>query len=144
MTDGMDERLHRELRALPARRAPADLLTRIMAQAAARSERPWYRRAWWTWPAPARWAFVLTVSLAGALALAALLGIGTAGLAALSAAQTLAGAAWVVARSLWAAGGQPLQVLAAAMLGSCAAFGAGLAWLTCDIAGRGRIHMEAA
>ena len=42
-----------------------------------------------------------------------------AGFHALSATRALAGAAWVVARSFWTAGGQPLQALAAVML-ACA------------------------
>ena len=142
--DGMDEKLHRELRALPPHKAPEGLLAGVMAAAAARAASPWWRREWWTWPAPARWAFVLTVSLAGALALKALLDVGAAGFHVFSAARTLAGAAWVLARSFWAAGGQPLQALAALMLASCAAFGTGAAWLAVDHGRRGRIHMEAA
>ena len=45
------ERLaHRELRRLPAPRAPRTLLPRVMAAVEAWSRRPWYTRAWFTWP----------------------------------------------------------------------------------------------
>jgi hypothetical protein len=45
------ERLaHRELRRLPAPRAPRTLLPRVMAAVEAWSSRPWYTRAWFTWP----------------------------------------------------------------------------------------------
>lgn len=45
------ERLaHRELRRLPAPRAPHTLLPRVMAAVQAWAGRPWYSRAWFTWP----------------------------------------------------------------------------------------------
>lgn len=40
----------RELRALPAPRAPRTLLPRVMAAVDASARRPWYSRAWLTWP----------------------------------------------------------------------------------------------
>ncbi len=40
----------RELRRLPALRAPATLLPRVLAAVQAWSQRPWYARAWFTWP----------------------------------------------------------------------------------------------
>jgi len=40
----------RELRRLPAPRAPETLLPRVLAAVAAWSQRPWYSRAWFTWP----------------------------------------------------------------------------------------------
>ena len=51
--------IDRELRRLPLPRAPRTLLPRIM-QAASEAARPWYARAWFTWPWPWR-----IVSLAG-------------------------------------------------------------------------------
>jgi hypothetical protein len=45
------ERLaNRELRRLPAPRAPETLLPRVMAAVDAWARRPWYTRAWFTWP----------------------------------------------------------------------------------------------
>lgn len=42
--------IERELRALPAPRAPRTLLPRVMAAVDASARRPWYSRAWLTWP----------------------------------------------------------------------------------------------
>ena len=45
------ERLaHGELRRLSAPRAPHTLLPRVMAAVQAWAGRPWYSRAWFTWP----------------------------------------------------------------------------------------------
>ena len=40
----------RELRRMPAPRAPQTLLPRVLAAVQAWSERPWYAREWFTWP----------------------------------------------------------------------------------------------
>ena len=40
----------RSLRALPVPRAPETLLPRVLAAVSAWTERPWYARAWFTWP----------------------------------------------------------------------------------------------
>jgi hypothetical protein len=68
----------RELRALPAPRAPRTLLPRVLAAADAAARRPWYSRTWMTWPAAWQAASVL-VLIAGVSAAALLLpGIGAA------------------------------------------------------------------
>jgi hypothetical protein len=86
--------LDRALRRLPLPRAPHTLLPRVLAAAGAWAARPWYRRAWLTWP---------TAWQAASCALFALV---------------LAGAAWALpmARSFAqdAAAGLPLGDLAAA------------------------------
>jgi hypothetical protein len=45
-----DDLLARKLAALPSPRAPQTLLPRVMAAAEQWSRRPWYTRAWLTWP----------------------------------------------------------------------------------------------
>jgi hypothetical protein len=45
----LERLIDRELRALPAPRAPRTLLPRVMAAVEA-SRQPWYSRAWLTWP----------------------------------------------------------------------------------------------
>jgi hypothetical protein len=40
----------RELRQLPLPRAPHTLLPRVLAAVQAWAQRPWYERAWFTWP----------------------------------------------------------------------------------------------
>ncbi len=58
----------RELRRLPTPRAPETLLPRVLAAVDAWTRRPWYTRAWFTWPAAWRAASVaLPVLLAFAL-----------------------------------------------------------------------------
>ena len=47
----LERLIDRELRALPAPRAPRSLLARVMAAVEVEAERPWYARAWLTWPA---------------------------------------------------------------------------------------------
>lgn len=44
----------RELRQLPALRAPHTLLPRVLAAVQQWSQRPWYARAWFTWPVAAQ------------------------------------------------------------------------------------------
>ena len=57
----------RDLRRLPAPRAPQTLLPRVLAAVQAWSERPWYAREWFTWPVAWQLASVsaLMVILAG-------------------------------------------------------------------------------
>jgi hypothetical protein len=45
-----DDRVSRALTQLPALRAPGTLLPRVMAAVQAWAGRPWYQRAWFTWP----------------------------------------------------------------------------------------------
>ena len=56
----LERRLHRELLRLPVPRAPRTLLPRVIAAV----DRPWYARAWRTWPVAAQAAsLVMTVLL---------------------------------------------------------------------------------
>jgi hypothetical protein len=65
--DELEQLIDRELRELPLPRAPRSLGPRVMA-AVAEAGRPWYARAWRTWPVGARAAAVV-------LGLAALAGL---------------------------------------------------------------------
>lgn len=47
-----DDRLTRELKRLPLPAAPPSLLVRVMQAVEERERRPWYQRAWVTWPEP--------------------------------------------------------------------------------------------
>ncbi|MBI5242319.1 MAG: hypothetical protein HY922_01390 [Elusimicrobia bacterium] len=129
MENERDSKLHRALKALPDRRAPKTLLPRVMKAAAARAEDSRQRSAWWTWRAPARWAYMLAVAGAGALSLKAGFEFCAAGLRILSVVQTLAGGVWTILGAFWSMGGPVLQGLALLMAAACAAFGAGLARL---------------
>jgi hypothetical protein len=51
MADDLEQEIGTALRHLPAPRAPETLLPRVMARVEALTRRPWYSRAWMTWPA---------------------------------------------------------------------------------------------
>jgi hypothetical protein len=101
----------RELRKLPAPRAPHTLLPRVLAAVHAWTLRPWYERAWFTWP--------LGWQMASAAALTLIVvGGGTlltgAREAAVAAASTFA--APVIGEVAGAAAGTAVAVSAAAVL----------------------------
>src|SRR5216110_2780099 len=58
--------LHRQLRQLPSPRAPHTLLPRVLAAVQTWSRRPWYARAWFTWPLG--WQLVSIGALAAIIA----------------------------------------------------------------------------
>ena len=132
--------VHRELRQLPLPRAPHTLLPRVLAAVQELSRRPWYARAWFTWPLGWRLASIaaLVLLVAGGAVLlptveaaasrAATLGDGVfTGPAGVFQRVELAANAVVV---VWRAVGQPLAAYAFAvvvvMCVICAAFGAAL------------------
>ncbi|HXW05769.1 MAG TPA: hypothetical protein VD833_11090 [Vicinamibacterales bacterium] len=63
MTQPADlERLvHAHVRGLPPPPAPQTLLPRVMAAVASWAARPWYKRAWFTWPAAGQFVTVVTL-----------------------------------------------------------------------------------
>ena len=118
----LEQTVHRELRQLPPPRAPHTLLPRVLAAVDAWSRRPWYARAWFTWP--------LGWQLASA-AVAALVMYGLWSLPA--AAPPEVAAATSATRVVWRTLVQPLLayvfVLVALMCVACAVFGAALNYL---------------
>ena len=71
-TDDLERLAHRELRRLPLPRAPHTLLARVMAAVQASPARPWYTRAWFTWPVG--WQVVSIATLVLVVAGAVVLG----------------------------------------------------------------------
>jgi hypothetical protein len=57
----MNDRLSRELSKLPLPPAPPSLVARVLLAVDALDRRPWYARAWVTWPEPARIGSALAV-----------------------------------------------------------------------------------
>lgn len=55
----LEQLVHRELRALPLRRAPASLETRVLAEIEHRATVAWYHKSWSYWPAAVRAAFLV-------------------------------------------------------------------------------------
>jgi hypothetical protein len=64
-SDDLDALLDRELRELPAPRAPGTLLPRVMAASELWAARPWYMRDWFSWPLPLRIASVIALVALG-------------------------------------------------------------------------------
>ena len=58
-----EPRIDRALRELPLLRAPDTLLPRVSAAVQAWIRRPWYERAWFTWPLALRVAGIATLAL---------------------------------------------------------------------------------
>jgi hypothetical protein len=131
----------RELKELPAPRAPHTLLPRVLAAVHAWSMRPWYERAWLTWPI--EWQMASTAALILLLAGGAMMlpGARDAAVAAVSTfaapllgefadAAKSAAVAVNAAAVLWRALLEPLIPyafgLVALMCLACAAFGTAL------------------
>lgn len=55
----MEQLIHRTLRTLPPRRAPAALEQRVLAEILRRAELPWWRKSFLHWPLAARATFVV-------------------------------------------------------------------------------------
>lgn len=65
----LEQVIDRELRALPVRRAPAELLPRVLRAIAERERRPWWQKAFAFWPWPARFVFLIGTSSLAAMVL---------------------------------------------------------------------------
>jgi hypothetical protein len=119
--DDLERLVHRELRALPPPRAPETLLPRVLAAVDAWSHRPWYARAWFTWP------------LGWQIASAAAVALVFYALWSLPSAPPEVAAATSASRVVWRTLVQPLLtyvfVLVALMCVACAVFGAALNYL---------------
>ena len=127
----------RELRQLPSPRAPHTLLPRVLAAVQEWSRRPWYARAWFTWPAAAQIASVAALFLiivGGAVLVAtAQMAAGDALARVLNVVTPIAQrteATMNAARVVWRALVEPLVVyvfgLVVLMCLACAAFGTAL------------------
>jgi hypothetical protein len=62
--DDLERRVGDELRRLAAPQAPGTLLPRVLAAVDAWARRPWYARAWFTWPIGWQAASIGLVALA--------------------------------------------------------------------------------
>lgn len=62
----LERKVDGDLRRLPAPRAPHTLLPRVMAAVEAWARRPWYTRAWFTWPIGWQVASIVLLALVAA------------------------------------------------------------------------------
>lgn len=117
----LEQRVDRELRRLPAPRAPHTLLPRVLAAVEAWVNRPWYTRAWFTWP------------LGWQVASVALLALAFAGLWMLPPAPPSVVVTTNAGRVLWRTIVEPFLayafVIVVIMCLACAAFGAALSYV---------------
>ena len=130
----------RALRTLPTPRAPRTLLPRVLAAVAAEAARPWYGRAWLSWPL--HWQLVSggvaalivgAASLAGPGMAAGMLDVATRTSLPVSAqiAVALKGieAVWEASRIVWevvAPAARVVALLLLVMSAACVAFGTAL------------------
>lgn len=117
----LEQKVGRELRRLPAPRAPHTLLPRVLAAVDAWMNRPWYTRAWFTWPVGWQVASV------------ALLGLFIAGVWLLPPAPASVVVTTNAGRVLWRTLIEPFLayafVVVVIMFVACAAFGAALSYV---------------
>lgn len=117
----LEQRVDRELRRLPAPRAPHTLLPRVLAAVEAWVNRPWYTRAWFTWP------------LGWQVASVALLVLTVAGVWMLPPAPPSVVVTTNAGRVLWRTIVEPFLayafVIVVIMCLACAAFGAALSYV---------------
>lgn len=117
----LEQRVDRELRRLPAPRAPHTLLPRVLAAVEAWVNRPWYTRAWFTWP------------LGWQVASVAVLALAIAGLWMLPPAPPSVIVTTNAGRVLWRTIVEPFLayafVIVVIMCLACAAFGAALSYV---------------
>jgi len=139
--DDLDRLVDRELRQLPTPRAPQTLLPRVLAAVEHLTRRPWYARAWFTWPLG--WQVMSLIALATIVVGGAAL-VPAARVAASDATSTLVSrvigevattvhrldATMSVGRVLWRALLEPLAAYALALVVlmglACAVFGTAL------------------
>ena len=117
----LEQKVDRELRRLPLPRAPHTLLPRVLAAVEAWVNRPWYTRAWFTWPVGWQVASV------------ALLALVVAGVWMLPPAPPSVVVTTNAGRVLWRTMVEPFLVYAfgivVIMCLACAAFGAALSYV---------------
>jgi hypothetical protein len=70
--DKLEAAIHRVLRSLPDRKAPAGLEGRVLAELSRRAALPWWRKSFAHWPSAVRIAFFAGSALAAALAVSCL------------------------------------------------------------------------
>jgi len=84
--DKLEASIHRVLRSVPDRKAPAGLEGRILAELGRRAALPWWHKSFAFWPAGMRAAFFVVSAVAAALVVSSLIVLGRS-----AGAQQLAG-----------------------------------------------------
>jgi hypothetical protein len=72
-SDKLEAAIHRALRSLPDRKAPASLEGRVLAELGRRAALPWWRKSFTYWPSAVRIAFFCGSAVAAAFAVTGLI-----------------------------------------------------------------------
>jgi hypothetical protein len=72
----LEASIHRLLRSLPDRKAPAGLEARVLGELGRRASLPWWHRSYAYWPSAVRVAFFVGSAIAAALIVAGLFALG--------------------------------------------------------------------
>ncbi len=115
-SDKLEASLHRVLRSVPDRRAPASLEGRVLAELSRRAALPWWRKSFSHWPASVRAAFFVSSALAAALIVSGLIVLGrSAGAASLTSGASEPFAWLRVARDVVASANSNIRAVIAAI-----------------------------
>jgi hypothetical protein len=74
--DKLESAIHRVLRSVPDRKAPAGMEARILAELSRRAALPWWRKSYAYWPVAIRAAFFVGSAVAAALLVTGLITLG--------------------------------------------------------------------
>jgi hypothetical protein len=69
--DNLEKLISKAVGGLPARKAPASLEQRVMAEIVRRQALPWWKKSWAYWPGGVRWMFLILSAALSAAVLAA-------------------------------------------------------------------------
>jgi len=114
--DKLERSIHRVLRNLPDRKAPAGLEARVLAEIGRRSSLPWWRKSFAHWPSAVRAGFFVGSGLAAAALVAGLFVLSQSTGAHEVASGISSARAWIViSRDLFAAAGAKARSFLAAI-----------------------------
>ncbi len=97
----LEASIHRVLRSIPDRKAPAGLEARVLGELSRRASLPWWHKSFAFWPSPVRVGFFVGSAIAAALVVSVLMAFGRT-----SGANELAGG--VAARFSWLVGARDI------------------------------------
>jgi hypothetical protein len=112
----LEASIHRVLRNLPDRKAPAGLEARVLAELGRRASLPWWRKSFAFWPSAVRAGFFAGSGVAAALVVAGLFVLGnSSGAHQIAGGLSTASAWFVIARDVVSVGGAKARSLLAAV-----------------------------
>ncbi len=115
-TEKLEASIHRVLRSLPDRRAPASLEARVLGELSRRAALPWWRKSYAYWPLAARVGFYAGSALAAALIVSGILVLVRSSGAAALAGDVAQRFSWLIlAREIFAAAIDRIRVLLGAI-----------------------------